>query len=106
MTRPGYESGATPASEFPPPAAGTRPASPSRPGTAEPAHPVWGYPFGDQRTLDPVRACALEQAIRSVAAYWTPGAMAPEKHLEEVFRTAAKFESWLSGGEPPDPAGR
>jgi hypothetical protein len=77
---------------------------PATPHDAEPVHPVWGYgtlePIPGQveqfgRILDPVRACALEQAIAHVNYSGAEGPDVPG----EVLAIAERFETWLARDE-------
>lgn len=76
----GYSSGRMPASELPPP-----------PGTNA-VMEAYGWQTG--RILDPVRAAALHEAVRTVA--W---GMDDEERLPKILAAAKMFEAWLEGPE-------
>ena len=92
MTRPGYPSGATPASELAPPAVAH---------VGPPPRPAEGV---KRREAGEIRRCALGNAVE----FWRGRDLsADERRLAaRIIATAREFESWLSGGEPPDPTGR
>jgi len=79
--QPGYESGATPASEFPPPATGTLPAPPPRPAEGV-----------TRREAAEIRRCALGNAAEVLAhSDFRPDA-------DDVVAMARTFEEYLLNG--------
>jgi hypothetical protein len=75
MIRPGYSSGATPASALPPPTVGVKPAPPPQP-----------------REVDEVRQVALANAVEHHARFDADASL--------VLATARTFEAYLTGEEP------
>jgi hypothetical protein len=95
MTRPGYTSGTTRASDLAPPKTWVKdePVTLGREAQLAPP-PRPAKAFTTWRTVDPVRACALANAVEIVKEW-------PEDRLDptRVTAVAAVFEAYLTGEE-------
>ena len=55
-----------------------------------------------RRTLDPIRAAALHEAVQFVAAKNKPGTLHVDEYLGQLLASADMFEAWLQGAQAFD----